>query len=57
VPETVHASERSVCRGKEVSAVREYGAEETGGDAMAQKGACPRTWGGEPFDEGEDSLG
>ena len=35
VPETVHASERSVGRGKEVGAIREYGAEETGGDAMA----------------------
>jgi len=35
VPEAVHASERGVCRGEEVGAIREYGAEETGGDAVA----------------------
>jgi len=57
VPEAVHASKRSVGRSEEVGAICEYGAEETGSDAVAQKGtrACP--WGGESLDEGEDSLG
>jgi len=35
VPEAVHASERGVCRGEEVGAIREYRAEVTGGDAVA----------------------
>jgi len=35
VPEAVHASKRSVSSGEEVGAIREYGVEETGGDAVA----------------------
>jgi len=40
-----------------VSAVGDNGGEEAAGNAMAEEGsdACP--WGGEAFDEGEDSLG
>jgi len=35
VPEAIHASERGVRRGEEVGAIREYGAQETGSDAVA----------------------
>jgi len=35
VPEAIHAPQRSVCRGEEVSPICEYGAEETSGDAVA----------------------
>jgi len=35
VPEAVRASESSIGRGEEVGPVREYGADEAGGDAVA----------------------
>jgi len=34
MPEAVHAPEGGVVRGEEVGAICEYGAEETGGDAV-----------------------
>ena len=57
VPETVHASERSVVWCEEVSSVSEYGEEEATGDAMAEEGSDAGPWGGETLDAGEDCLG
>jgi len=57
VPEAVHASERGVVWGEEVRPVSEYGEEEAAGDAVAEEGPDAGPWGGEAFDEGEDSLG
>jgi len=57
VPEAVHASKRSVICGKEVGSVSEYGEEEAASNAVAEEGSDVRSWGGEVFDEGEDSLG
>jgi len=57
VPEAVHASERGVRRGEEVGDIHKYGAEETGGDTVIEKGSHARSWGEETLDEGEDGLG
>jgi len=57
VPEGIHASERSVVRGEEVSSVSEYGEEEATGNAMAEERSDAGPWGGDAFDEGEDGLG
>jgi len=56
VPEAVHASERGIVWGEEVRPVSEYGEEEAAGNAVAEEGPDTGPWGGEAFDEGEDSL-
>jgi len=57
VPETIHASERSVVRGEEVCTIGEYGEEEATGDAVAEERSDAGPWGGEAFNEGKDGLG
>jgi len=57
VPEAVHASERGVIRGKEVSSICEYGEEDAVGDTVAEEGSDARPRGGEELDEGKDCLG
>ena len=57
VPESVHASEPSVVRGKEVGSVSMYREEEAIGDTVGEEGSDAGSWGGEALDEEEDSLG